>query len=68
MCHLDRSNKNGCGVAIYIQNTQIDSIINHVTNTIVDVLECLSVEVLFHPKNNNNNCNIMSLQTSNLYY
>ena len=48
MYHLDRGNKNGGGVAIYIQNTLI--IINHMTYAIDDVLECLSVEVLLHKK------------------
>ena len=50
MYHLDRGNKNGGGVAIYIQNTLIHSIINHMTYAIDDVLECLSVEVLLHNK------------------
>ena len=48
--HLDRGNKNGGGVAIYIQNTLKHSIINHMTYAIDDVLECLSVEVLLHKK------------------
>ena len=51
MYHLDRGNKNGCGVAIYIQNTLKHSIINYMTYAIDDVLECLSVEVLLHNKN-----------------
>ena len=54
MCHLDRGNKNGGGVAIYIQNTLRHNIIiniNHMTYVIDDVLECLSVEVLLHKKN-----------------
>ena len=38
------------GVAIYIQNTPKHSIINHMTNAIDDVLECLSVEILLHDK------------------
>ena len=50
MYHLDRGNKNGGGVAIYIQNTLRHSIINHMTYAIDDVLECLSVEVLLHKK------------------
>ena len=65
MYHLDRGNKNGGGVAIYIQNTLKHSIINHMTYAIDDVLECLSVEVLLQKKIY---CNIMSLQTFNMYY
>ena len=64
MYHLDRGNKNGGGVAVYTQNTPKHSIINHMTYAIDDVLECLSVEVLLHKKY----CNIMSLQTSNMYH
>ena len=64
MYHLDRGNKNGGGVAIYMQNTLRHSIINHMTYAIDDVLECLSVEVLLHKKY----CNIISIQTSNMYY
>ena len=48
MYHLDRGNKNGGGVAIYIQNTLRHSIINHMTYAIDDVLEFLSVDVLLH--------------------
>ena len=51
MYHLDRGNKNGYGVVIYIQNTLKHSIINYMTYAIDDVLECLSVEVLLHKKN-----------------
>ena len=51
MYHLGRGNKNGGGVAIYIQNTHIHSIINHMAYVIDDVLEYLSVEVLLHIKN-----------------
>ena len=40
MYHLDRGNKNGGGVALYIQNTLKHSIINHMTYAIDDVLEC----------------------------
>ena len=65
MYHLDRGNRNGGGVAINIQDTLIHSIINHMTYTMDDVQECLSVEVLLHKKKY---CNIMSLQTSNMYY
>ena len=48
--HLDRGNKNGGGVAIYIQDTLRHSIVNHLTYAIDDLLECLSVEVLLHKK------------------
>ena len=48
MYHLDKGNKNGGGVAIFIQNTLIHSIINHMTYAIDDMLECLLVEVLLH--------------------
>ena len=56
MYHLDRGNKNCGGVAIYIQNIQIQNtlkhtIINHMTYATDDVLEYLSVEVLLHSNN-----------------
>ena len=41
--NLDRGNRNGGGVAIYIQNTLKHSIINHMTYAIYDVLEYQSV-------------------------
>ena len=45
ICHLNRGNKNGVGVAMYIQNTLRHSNIIHMTYTIDDVLEHLLVEV-----------------------
>ena len=63
MYHLDRGNKKGGGVAIYIQDTLRHSIINHMTHTIDDVLECLLVKFCYLKKC----CNVMSLQTSNMY-
>ena len=50
MYYLDRGNKNGGGVAIYIQNTLRHTIINHMTYAIDDVLERLLAEVLLHKK------------------
>ena len=50
MYHLHRGDKNGGGVAIYIQNTLRHTIINHMTYAIDDVLQCLSIEVLLHKK------------------
>ena len=41
MYHLDRGNKNGGGVEIYIENNLRHSIINHMTYAIDDVLESL---------------------------
>ena len=51
MNHLDRGNKNGGLVAMYIQNTPKYSIIKHMTYAMDDVLECPSVEVMLHKKN-----------------
>ena len=50
MHNLDRGNKNGGRVAIYIQNTLKHSIFNHMTYAIDDVLECLLFEVQLHNK------------------
>ena len=56
MYHLDSGNKNGGCVAIYTQNTFRHSIINHLTNAIDDVLECISVDVLLHKENIATSC------------
>ena len=50
MYHLDGGNKNGGGVAIYIQNTLEHCFINHITYAIDDFLEYISVEGLLHNK------------------
>ena len=48
--HLDRGSENGGGAVICTQNTLRHSIINHLTCSIDDVLEYLSVNVLLHEK------------------
>ena len=51
-CHQSRKNKNGGGVALYINNHLNFQILNKLSTTIDNVLECLSVELILNKSKN----------------
>lgn len=52
MCHIDRSDKRGGGVALYIHNSIKYSKVDKMCIAINDALECISVELKFENRRN----------------
>ena len=50
-CHVDRKNKRGGGVAIYVNNNLNFEVRDNMCTVIDDVLECISVELFLPNKN-----------------
>ena len=52
LCHIDRNDKRGGGVALYVKNCYNYKVSDQMSFAIKDNLECITIEVIFEAKKN----------------